>query len=260
MRTVVTLVLAAAVPVATARAETVITWDQAEEHVGEEVTVRGRVLGTHCSERSCVLAFDPAFRRFTVVIDARSFEHYPPSTLDRLYSGRQVFVRGKVKKSDGRPQIEVAQPADLTLVHAERRQQRETERALHVQTELLERVSAVLAQLEELTERLLETQERMDTFLVRLEQREEALGAVQTNVPPPPPPPSFGEPQPRPAFESLRSVKRGMSSAEVQRLIGQPQYVESTGPGWTTWHYGYGRSISFDRRGKATSLVGFPKP
>ena len=50
-----------------------------------------------------------------------------------------------------------------------------------------------------------------------------------------------------------------MSTAEVERLIGQPEYVENS-TGWTTWYYGYGRSISFDRRGRATSLVGFPPP
>jgi len=51
-----------------------------------------------------------------------------------------------------------------------------------------------------------------------------------------------------------------MSRTEVQRLIGDPTFVESSGGGWTTWYYGYGRSISFDARGRATALVGFPPP
>jgi len=254
------VIVLAALATATARAEPEIKWNEAENHVGQEVTVRGRVVGIHCSNLSCLLAFDPAFRGFTAVIHARSFEHFPPDSLDKLYSGRQVFVRGEVKKSDGRPQIVIEDPRDLTLVHAERRRERETERALQVQTELLERVGTVLAQLEELTERLLDTQERMEVLLTRIEQREEALGSVPAAAPPLPPAPGFGEPLPRPAFESLRSIKRGMSSADVQRLIGQPQYVEDTGGGWTTWYYGYGRSISFDARGRAKSLVGFPKP
>ena len=38
------------------------------------------------------------------------------------------------------------------------------------------------------------------------------------------------------------------------------EIVESSGGGWTTWYYGYGRSVSFDRRGRAQSLVGFPGP
>ena len=72
--------------------------------------------------------------------------------------------------------------------------------------------------------------------------------------------PSGGEPQPRPGFEALRTVKRGMTRADVQRLVGQPSYVEPSSGGWTTWYYGYGRSISFDGRGRAQSFVGFPSP
>jgi hypothetical protein len=245
---------------ATGRAEEAVRWDEAGEHVGEEVTVRGRVIGVHCSQLSCVLAFDPAFRRFTAVIPASSFDDYPPDALDRIYSGRQVLVSGTVRQSDGQAQIVVQEPGALALVHAERRQQREAERALRVQIELLERLGDVLSQVVELTERLATTQERMETLLAQLEQREEALAAAVQAQPAPPAAPSFGEPQPRPAFESLRSVKRGMSLADVQRLLGQPQHIETTGSGWTTWHYGYGRSISFDARGRARSLVGFPKP
>ena len=55
-------------------------------------------------------------------------------------------------------------------------------------------------------------------------------------------------------------MKRGMSANDVRRLIGDPQIVEPAGNGWTTWSYGYGRSVSFDDRGRAQSLTGFPNP
>ena len=57
-----------------------------------------------------------------------------------------------------------------------------------------------------------------------------------------------------------RSVKRGMSANDVRRLVGDPQIIEPSGNGWTTWSYGYGRSVSFDDRGRAQSLTGFPNP
>ena len=36
----------------------VITWEQTADHIGEEVTVEGRVLGVHCSPLSCLLALN----------------------------------------------------------------------------------------------------------------------------------------------------------------------------------------------------------
>jgi uncharacterized coiled-coil protein SlyX len=226
------------------------------------VTVDGRILGVHCTEQSCVLAFDPTFNRLRAVIRAKHFDTFPPKDLDRLYSGRRVRVHGKLERRGGTPEIEIEGPDDLVLVHAERRQQKEAERALRTQVELLERLGDVLDTVTELTERMAATQERMETLLAQMEQREVALAAAQAAAqpPPPPPPPSGGEPQPRPAFEALRTIKRGMSRAEVQRLVGQPQYVEQSGGGWSTWYYGYGRSISFDQRGRAQSFVGFPAP
>jgi hypothetical protein len=105
-----------------------------------------------------------------------------------------------------------------------------------------------------------DVQDGWTALLARMEDREAALA----NAPPAPAlrnaEPSYGEPQPRPGFEALRTVKRGMSRAEVERLVGEPQYVESGSHGWVTWYYGYGRSVSFNPRGRVEALVGFPPP
>lgn len=262
MRVVVAIVVAVTAATAIAAGPPTIKWEDAEQHVGEEVTVDGRILGVHCTQQTCVLAFDPTFNRLTAVIRSNKFDAYPPGDLDRLYTGRRVRVHGKVELSDGKPRIVVEGPDDLVLVHAERRQQREAEKALRNQAEILDRLADVLDQVTQLTERMAATQERMDQILAQMEQREvqlaNALAAAQP--PPPPPPPSGGEPQPRPGFEALRTIKRGMSRNEVQRLVGQPSYVEPAGNGWSTWYYGYGRSVSFDARGRVQSFVGFPPP
>lgn len=263
MRALAASILAATLAGTVALAEPpVIKWDQADEHAGEEVTVEGRILGVHCSQISCVLAFDPTFSRLTVVIRAKLFEKFPPPDLDRLYVGRQVRVHGKIEMREGRPQITIESPDDLALVHAERRQQREAEKALRTQAEVLERMSDVLERVTELTERMAVTQERMDALLARMEQREAALADALASVqaPPQPPPPSGGEPQPRPGYEALRTIKRGMSRNDVLRLVGQPTYVEPSAGGWTTWYYGYGRSVTFNSRGRVQSFVGFPAP
>src|SRR5215467_13601846 len=249
---VVAIVLCAAV-----RAETTVPWDEAEKHVGEETTVEGRVLGVHCSQLSCLLAFDPTFNRFTAVIQAESFNTFPPADLDRRFSGKRVQVHGKIQTRDGKPEIVVGKTEDLALVSPRKRDEA-VERATLAQTEAIERLGDVLGRIEELTERMVATQERVEQLLAQIESTQAALAAAQAAQAIPPAPPSYGEPQPRPAYEQLRTVKRGMSRADVERLIGEPVYVDNGTGGWTTWYYGYGRSISFDTRGRAQSLSGFP--
>ncbi len=227
MRGSCSLLVLVVVLCAVAQAETTIPWDQAAKHVGEETTIEGRVLGVHCSPPSCLLAFEPSFNGFTAVIQAASFDVFPPGELDKRYSGRRVRVHGKIETRDGKPEIVVAKSEDLALVPGKKRD---------------------------------EPEERVETLLAQLEQTQAALAAAQAEQAPPAAAPSNGEPQPRPAYERLRTVKRGMSRAEVQRLVGEPTYVENGSGGWTTWYYGYGRSVSFDRRGRAQSLVGFPGP
>ena len=248
---------------AVAHAETVIPWDEAEKHVGEDVVVEGRVLGVRCSQLSCLLAFDPTLNRFTAVVQAANFKDLPPEKLEQLYSGKQVRVRGKVTQSERKPEIVVRSPADITLTAGERhrdRQERDARRE-QAEAEALERLATVLDRLADVTDRMAAAQDRMEAVLTQLEQREAAAAAAAVQASQAPPAPaSYGEPQPRPAYEALRTVKRGMSATDVRRLVGDPTSVESSGGGWTTWYYGYGRSITFDTRGRATALVGFPPP
>jgi len=258
----ISFVLVAAMVGTFAHAAEPIGWEETDRHVGEEATVEGRVMGVHCSPLSCLLAFDPSFNRFTAVIQARNFGTFPPDQLDRLYSGKRVLVHGTIRKIDGKPEIEVDRPDDLRVETGKRRGERDDTQTARTQAEaeLFERLGEVLDRVTDLTERLAAVQERMETLLAQLEQRAATLATAQSAQAPAPPPPSYGEPQPRPGFEALRSIKRGMSRADVQRLVGQPLYVESATGGWDTWYYGYGRSVSFNNRGRVQSLSGFPKP
>ena len=246
------LALVVALP-ALAAAQSTIPWDEANKHVGEEATVEGRVVDVHCSPISCLLAFEPSYNRFTAVVQARSFDALPPAELERRFKGKHVLVHGTIRLNDGKPEIEVASPEALTLAGTTRRAERgpETPRA---QAEAAQRVADVLARIEDLTERLAGVEERLDTLLAQMEQRNAALAAAESSQGPPPP--AAGE-APPPAYQALRSVKRGMSTADVQRLAGPPQYAQSNGGGWTTWYYDDGRTVSFDARGRVQALSGF---
>jgi len=258
MRTALALlVLVVAFPAA---ADETIPWEEADKHVGEQATVEGRVVDVHCSPLSCLLAFEPSFNRFTAVVQARSFETFPPAELDRRFRGRQVRVTGKIEQRDGKPEIVLEAPDAIALAGRRREDRPAEASATRAQADVMERLATVLERVQELTERMADVQERMDALLAELEQREAALAAATPAPPPVPPPPSYGEPQPRPSFEALRTVKRGMTRADVQRLVGQPQYVENGSHGWTTWYYGMGRSVSFNPRGRVEASVGFPSP
>ena len=250
----IALALVVALP-ALAVAETTIAWDEADKHVGEEATVEGRVVDVHCSPLSCLLAFEPTFNRFTAVVQARNFDVLPPADLERRYKGKHVLVHGTIQQNDGKPEIVVESPEAFSLTGARRRDERGAERVTQAQADALDRLTDVLARVEDLSERLAAMEERMDALLAQLEQRNAALAAAEGG---PAPPPAAGVP--RPAYQALRSVKRGMSRADVERLAGPPQYAEASSGGWTTWYYTDGRSVSFDARGHVEALSGFGAP
>lgn len=265
----VALVATSAVPALSAEpapparpTEVVVQWDAAEQHVGRAVTVEGQVVGVHCSPTSCLLAFDPSFNRFTVVVQAKDFGRFPPDDLDDRYVGRRVRVKGTVVDRERKPEIELSDPANLKVVETkEERAERVTAR-IEAQERALDRFEQMLARVEALIERLAETQDRMDTALAALEERSEALMVAAANPTvvqvPAGGAAAPGGPDPRPGWEVMRSVKRGMSAGDVRRLMGDPLNVIPGGNGWATWLYDGGRSVSFDGRGRAQSLVGFP--
>jgi hypothetical protein len=170
-----------------------------------------------------------------------------------------VRVTGKIQNRDGKPEIVVDSPDTIALAGKQARHETGPapgERsAADATAEVMDRLADVLGRVEELTERMAAVQERMDALLAQMERREAALAAAT-----PPPPPAEGDGAQRPAYESLRTVERGMSRADVQRLYGTPGSVDDGPGGWTTWYYSGGRSISFDGRGRVQASVGFPSP
>jgi hypothetical protein len=237
-----------------------VPWNEAETRVGQPSTVEGRVLGIHCSPTSCLLAFDPTFNRFTAVVQAKDFKTLPPEKLSAEYVGRQVRVHGTVQLLDKKPEIVVQRAEDLELVVT---QQERAEKREATQAELVDRLDEMLDRLDTLAAQMAQTQAALQQVAAALAQQSQQLGAIAAaaNTPPPAPPvPSYGEPQPRPAYEALRTVKRGMTSDEVARLVGTPSTMESNSTGGYVWDYGYGRTITFDRRNRAVGLSGFPAP
>jgi hypothetical protein len=235
-----------------------ISWEEADKHVGETTAVDGRVMGIHCSPTSCLLAFDPTFNRFTAVVQAASFKDFPPESLDQKYTGRKVRVHGTIVSIDKKPEIVLAKPDDIELTEPEAEEKAAADQP-NPQAEIVDRLDAIIDRLDELTQRFVDAQSRLEQLALVLDER--AAQMAQTLQPPPaPPPPSYGEPQPRPAYEALRTIKRGMTADQVARLIGQPLAVAPDANGGGIWDYGGGRMITFDPRGHVTAFSGFPPP
>jgi hypothetical protein len=246
---------------ATARGADVLGWQEAAKHVGEQATVEGVVAAIHCSPLACSLAFEPTFTRFTAIVQAERFDVFPPSELEARYKGRRVRVSGTIETIDGKPRMQIARPEALTLAPEEKRPDaspatREDGGAAQpaaaaAQAEMLDRLDDILERLEALSERLAAAEERMAGLLAALDDRDRSAAAAQMTPAPLPPI------RPAPAAQALRSLKRGMSSREVERLAGRPLGIIDDGNGWTTWDYGGGQVITFDNRGRAQSLTGF---
>jgi len=247
---------------APARGTDVLGWQDAGKHVGEQATVDGVVAAVHCSPLACSLAFEPTFTRFTAIIQAAKFDLFPPDQLEGRYRGKPVRVTGTIEAIDGKPRMQIAKPEAIAIVSPEQRPDAtatkdaaeggaEGARVSEAQAEIISRLDEILDRLDALEDRLVATEQRMASLLAYLDQREQSFAAAQMS----PVPPSPG--RPAPAAQALRSLKRGMSAGDVERLAGRPDRVIDNGNGWTTWDYGAGRAITFDNRGRATSLTGF---
>jgi len=252
------LILLTLLLTAPARGVDVLGWQDAAKHVGEQASVEGVVAGVHCSPLACSLAFEPTFTRFTAIIQAARFDTFPPDQLAARYQGKRVRVTGTIETIDGKPRMQIANPDALVLATAatapaaakDQGGSGEPARVDEAQAEILARLDEILDRLDTLEDRLIATEQRMAGLLAYLDERERSLAATQMSPAPPAGPAA-------PASQALRSLKRGMSVRDVERLAGRPARIIDNANGWATWDYGEGRAITFDQRGRAQSLTGF---
>jgi hypothetical protein len=184
--------------------------------------------------------------------------------LNAQYVGRPVRVTGTIQLLDRKPEIVIAKPDDIQVVTSAKDRQEKREAAA---ADMADRMDEILDRLDAMIDRLDTLQARLDQMNGVLEQQSAQIAqiaAIQAEAVgqsfATPPEPTYGEPQPRPGYEAMRTLKRGMTAQEVSRLVGQPLSSETLPGGNTVWDYGYGRTITFDGRGRTTSLSGFPAP
>lgn len=92
----------------------VIAADEAARHVGENVTVEGDVATVICSPLACLVSFTADYSGLAASIPGDVVSRFPSPK--ETYANRRVRVRGTVVDRNGRPRIEVTDPAALQVV------------------------------------------------------------------------------------------------------------------------------------------------
>jgi len=97
--------------------EGVVLWEDADNYIGQEVVVQGRIVDTrYDKERGIVLlAFGPDFTKdFKVVIFSPDLHLFPPNP-ETYYKGKLVRVKGVVQEVAGAPEMIVHSPEQIEV-------------------------------------------------------------------------------------------------------------------------------------------------
>ena len=96
--------------------ETVIPWEDAQRHQGEEIVVEGTIVRTYRAEKVLYLNFHANWKRYlTLVILVKNLPLFPADP-EKTYKGKKVRVRGEVTLYKDRPEMVVRSPGDITVV------------------------------------------------------------------------------------------------------------------------------------------------
>lgn len=96
----------------------VIDWKDAAHHIDKLVIVQGKIVQTRNIGRICFLNFDPA-RSFTAIVREASYPNFstPP---EEMYDQKIVRIRGVISEYNGKPQIEVVRPGQVSILDEEK--------------------------------------------------------------------------------------------------------------------------------------------
>jgi endonuclease YncB( thermonuclease family) len=95
---------------------TIIPWEDAHRHQGEEIVVEGTIVRTHRAKKVVYLNFHANWKRYlTLVIFVKDLPLFPGNP-ETAYKGKKVRVRGEVKLFKDRPEMVVRSPGDIKVV------------------------------------------------------------------------------------------------------------------------------------------------
>ncbi|MDI9366587.1 MAG: hypothetical protein QM541_16645 [Flavobacterium sp.] len=101
-------------------AQTKITPDEAAKHIGDSVTVCGKIFGGRYFDRGenkiTLLNMGAAYplSPLTIVIEAASRKNFSKKP-EEFYANKEVCITGVVKEYKGKPQIIIAKETQIVL-------------------------------------------------------------------------------------------------------------------------------------------------
>lgn len=96
-----------------------ISWKDAHRRIGEDVVVEGKIVDTRNIGNVCFLNFHEDYQTYlTGVVAAENFASFPGAP-ERLYIDKHVRIKGRIELFRGKPQINIASPAQIEVIAAE---------------------------------------------------------------------------------------------------------------------------------------------
>lgn len=105
----------------------VISACEAQNYIGEEMIVEGKLAQVYQSEKGNVfLNFEKEYPNqcFTVVI-FKSDRNRFPGNLEELYLGKRLRVQGLIKEYKGKPEIILSSPSFIKIIESQKENQQE---------------------------------------------------------------------------------------------------------------------------------------
>lgn len=94
----------------------IVAWQDAGKHIGQQIVVEGEVVRTHDTGNVTFLNFTNDWRgTFSVVIFASNYDKFPQPPHE-LFRNKSIRVKGRVKEYQGAPEIVVESPNDIQIV------------------------------------------------------------------------------------------------------------------------------------------------
>ena len=103
-----------------ASAQTKITPDEAAKHIGDSVTVCGKIYGGKYFDKSdnkiTLLNMGAAYPQspLTIVIEETGRKNFTIKP-EEFYADKEVCINGVVKEFEGKPQIIISKEADIVI-------------------------------------------------------------------------------------------------------------------------------------------------
>ena len=96
-----------------------IPWQDAENYVGQEVTVQGVIVRTYDSDSVTFLNFDEDYRNtLTLVIFPSLYDAFPDAPAD-YFHGKMVEVQGTIQMYEGTPEIVIEDASQIRILGEE---------------------------------------------------------------------------------------------------------------------------------------------